>query len=84
MQADPQEQDQVQVLSRLIAIDNFDHKVITASFQGANSPEHVCPICHEQFEIGKANSNARNYCYQIAMYRSTYISLCLLTSMPCQ
>ena len=52
MQADGLEQNQLQILSHLIPIDNFDHKIITSSFQGVASPDTVCPVCHEQFHIG--------------------------------
>ena len=53
MQASQAESDHLQILSRCLAIDNFDHKIITPSFDGANSPDVVCPVCQEQFQLGK-------------------------------
>ena len=53
MQANASEQENQQILSHCIPIDNFDHKVITPNFDGVNSADVVCPVCQDRFQIGK-------------------------------
>ena len=70
MQSDAQEQNQLQILSHCLPLEGFDNKIITPSFNGAQSPEHVCPICHDQFALGK-------------IFVETTILGTLATKLPC-